>query len=735
MSSPRHGPARQTITDPSLATKILRNRTLTVTNLGPHLDQLAEATGEDFSVLKQVIRSSLIYQVGSEHLQTRRILAQFFGEKSIADWSDMFDAEIASRIAGLEASEKPDLVRDFTDPLFVGIVGKLVGLRMAPDVDLIGLVDRTRLLTEPLLSLRQIRSMQAALGDIMALIPAEGFDPTARPRPLAQVVAEDRPPVPQGVSITATIAALVIAAHTMAESLAFALWGLLSREPACWADAATDDWRDRELERLLSRYPSTLFLYRVAGEDGNIGGCPVHAGQTLALDMPAVNSHIRADVAGGEGRHGTCLLTAGQTMAFGTGPHKCPGEALARLVIGRAVPALARAFPRLTLLRDQVRFFRTEVVQTPSALPCDLRACSAKVGSKLWQVKDPVAARRIVTDDEAFGPPEMIDHLTALAQSGKLDLDVAICMARNAMFFLSGARHDATRRMVSQALGGNRIAAWEPYIADQVEQALDGLAHARKPDLVTDFSEPLCRAVNKQVLGLHPADHGRFDELAPEFHRLLEPMLSVREILDLQAVMAETLALVRNGQTETDGTATPRGLLQTLLDEQHPGFGPDDCRALALILYGAGFNMTHTLSNALHWILTLPAEERAAGVDTGWVVPKIETMIGLLGAPKYIYRMARHAVEVDGMRFAARDTAQIHLAQVNRASTAGHLSFGHGLHHCVGAALTRLTLRVAIPKLFQRYPTLRLEPQAHAYCDFSQTVALKSLKCISVQVL
>ncbi len=698
---------------------------MTVAGIGPHLERLEAATGEDFSNLKKVIKSSLIFQEGSSHLQSRRILARFFSERSMADWSDMIDAQIDTQIRHLEASPNPDLVRDFTDPLFSAVIGKLVGLRPKPDSDLIELVSRVSILTEPLLSLRQIRLMSAAIGEIIDMIPTDGFNPALKPRPLAQIVAEDKPQMPEGVSVYATIATLVVAAHTMAESMAFFLWGLLIQDHAPWRAAAQNGWREQHLERLLSLYPSTLFLYRVANGDSMVGSCPVSAGQTITLDMPGMNNAIRAAAITNDTPAGECPLKQGQIMSFGTGAHKCPGEALARLTISRVAPALARSFPNLTLLRDKVCFHKTAVIQTPSTLPCDLKGQPHKVG-KVWHVRDTVSARTIITDDAAFGPPRMIDHLTALAHATGVDLNVAIRMASNAMFFMSGPRHNAARRLVSQFLGSNRLNIWTPLIDATIEKAINRLSKTPKPDLVRDFSEPLCQTVNKQVLGIHPSDDDRFNLLAPEFHKLLEPMLPLKDVLALQDVLSEAVGLLVQSDSKTPARA---GLLQAMLSDQHVDFSPDDCRALVLILYGAGFNMTHTLSSALYWILTMPPEERTGIQESDWTARRLETILSLLAAPKYIYRMANRDVEIGGMQFAARDTAQIHLAKVNLGVSTGHLSFGHGLHRCVGAALTRMTIKKAIPALFRRCPNISLEPQGHSYFNFSQTVALESLKC------
>ena len=47
-----------------------------------------------------------------------------------------------------------------------------------------------------------------------------------------------------------------------------------------------------------------------------------------------------------------------------------------------------------------------------------------------------------------------------------------------------------------------------------------------------------------------------------------------------------------------------------------------------------------------------------------------------------------------------------------RTPSSGHLAFGHGIHRCIGAELARMELRIALPRLFQRFPDLALaKPQ------------------------
>ncbi|WP_332665014.1 cytochrome P450, partial [Aeromicrobium sp.] len=48
----------------------------------------------------------------------------------------------------------------------------------------------------------------------------------------------------------------------------------------------------------------------------------------------------------------------------------------------------------------------------------------------------------------------------------------------------------------------------------------------------------------------------------------------------------------------------------------------------------------------------------------------------------------------------------------HRIPASGHLAFGHGIHRCIGAELARMELRIALPRLFQRFPDLALaKPQ------------------------
>lgn len=397
---------------------------------------------------------------------------------------------------------------------------------------------------------------------------------------------------------------------------------------------------------------------------------------------------------------------------------------LPALLAAQAIPALVQRYPDLLLQREACRFAPSPLAQTPLALPCDLGGGSRRVSGRMCDIRERTLAREIVNDNRRFSPPRMEEHLRALARGSSRDLSTAIAVARNAMFFMDGERHLELRRAVADRLGGNRLGAWEAVVDAAIAEALDHLAAQPAPDLARDFAERLRAAVVSRILGVVPRDRERFEALAPGLQDVLAPWLSLRELERVQGVFREALDAMLEAPA-----GDPPGLLQALLASPPPGFGVDDLKAATLVLYGATFTLSHTLANILHVILERPPAERVGADSASWVEAHLEELIVLGTAPKYIYRMAREALSVGDLSLQPGDTVRLPLLAINRGRGTGHLSFGHGLHRCIGAALSRLLIRRAVPALFTRYPALALVAQGQRYYPMSQTVALRALPC------
>lgn len=717
VGGPRLDRARFVVETAEQAVEVFQDRAWGVTAVAPYLEALQAATGEDLSLLMEAARASLIYQSGSDHLMTRRALAAFLSPIGVERWASVIDGHIEAALDRLEAHPAPDLVRDFTDPLFVASMRDVFGLAIPDEAAFLSHIYQARVFTEPLLRVRELLAVQDGYRQLISAAATTPDQQTKAPAPL--VAALVRGKIPAGVNEAVLIASVTVAAHTAAESMAFALWGLLKDGAPAWAEVANPGWTELKLDEVIRDYPSTLRLYRVAQTDTLLAGRPVIPGDLAALDIPAVNRSLCSHAAAAGGR---------TSLSFGDGMHKCPGAALARLMLRRALPAVAARFPSLRLDETGVRIERTHMVQAPTALPCRLTPRAKRRSARLWEITEPKTARAIAVDDARFSPPGMEQHLITLQEASGKDLSTAIRVARNAPFFQSGPRHARMRLLGFEALGSNRLAAWSPMIDREIRHALDALDGCGDVDLVTAFCEPLFRAVCQPIMGLHPRDPEEFNDLAPRLQEVLEPLRSLRAILKVQA-MVDTL-LSQFDEAPLRGDDQQVSLLSHLAASGWDQMDADDRKAFALVLYGASFNVAHTLANAVLALASTPREQRGDPTDPAWVAAQLDTrIVPAAASPRFIYRIARAAGVIDGVAFAPGDTMQLQLAAINRDLGAGHLAFGHGLHRCIGAALSRIVIRKALPALFTRYPDLRLTGEAPQYAENSQTVILTELPC------
>ena len=719
-SGPRPDRTRFVVETAVEATEVFRDRAWGVTAVLPYLEKLQAASGEDLALLADAARASLIYQTDADHLMTRRALAAFLSPAGVDRWASVIDGHIRAALDRLATQPAPDLVRDFSDPVFIACMRDVFGLAIPDDAAFLRAIYQARVFTEPLLRLRDLLAVQEGYRHLIAAASATATPSNDAGTPSPLVVALARGKLPAGVDDATLIASLTVAAHTAAESLAFALWGLLKDGAPTWGEVASEGWAEAHLDHVIRDYPSTLRLYRVARTGTLLKGRPVQPGDLAVLDIPAVNRSLCPHAAAEGGR---------TSLSFGDGVHKCPGAALARLMLGRALPMIASRFPELRLDEASVRIERTHMVQAPTALPCRLTPPLKKRAPRLWEITEPRTARAVAVDDARFSPPGMEPHLIALQAASERDLSTAIRVARNAPFFQSGPRHARMRLLGFEALGSNRLVAWTPLIDAEIEHAVQALEGRTDVDLVADFCEPLFRAVCQPIMGLRPRDPVVFNALAPLLQEVLEPLRSLRAILKVQT-MVDTLLGQFEETPAVQASEGPTSLLSHLAASGWDEMDGDDRKAFVLVLYGASFNVSHTLANAILALASAPVGQRGDPADPAWMAAHLDTsIVPAAASPRFIYRIARAAGEIDGVAFEPGDTLQLRLADINRDLGAGHLAFGHGLHRCIGAALSRMLIRKAVPALFARYPDLRFTGDQPRYVQNSQTVILAGLPC------
>ncbi|MFF2009543.1 cytochrome P450 [Streptomyces sp. NPDC058195] len=343
-------------------------------------------------------------------------------------------------------------------------------------------------------------------------------------------------------------------------------------------------------------------------------------------------------------------------------------------------------------------------------------------GGEAWLVTRYADVRKVLTDSR-FGRAAL--HAPdAPSRSGESGLVSSLDL----IFNQDGEDHLRLRRTMRRAFTPRAVARWRPWIETIVEQCLDELAAGDRPtDLVSGFTLPLPVAVISKLMGLDPDARDRLrhwsqyafsDGSHPE-----EEMASA--LSEFAAFGAEMLAQRRKEPGE-DLTS----MLVTAADEEG---GVPEGQLIDLVcgLVVGGHDSTMTmLSNSLLYLLgerqeiwpRLAKDEEVAGAVA-------ESLLHLipLGDDQGSPRHAAVDAEVGGVVIPAGSVVLADCQAANRDPEvfaprpmddlcaplpAPTLSFGAGVHYCMGAWLARLELQLALHRLASRFPGMSLAQPA-----------------------
>ncbi|WP_188189429.1 cytochrome P450 [Nonomuraea sp. SYSU D8015] len=278
--------------------------------------------------------------------------------------------------------------------------------------------------------------------------------------------------------------------------------------------------------------------------------------------------------------------------------------------------------------------------------------------------------------------------------------------------------HTRLRRMLTPEFTVRRMRRLEPRITDIVQAALDDLERAGRPaDLVAHFALPVPSLVICELLGVPYADRAEFQERSL---RLVDTSLPMEEQLAARREDRAYMAgLVARAQADPG-----EDLLGMLVREHGDDLSTDELIGIAGLLLLAGHETTSNML-ALGTLALLRRPDQLALIrdDPGQVEPAIEELLRWLSIVQLLPpRRTTADVEIAGHGIPAGSLVICSLPGANRdpafvddpdslditRGAAGHVAFGHGVHHCLGAPLARMEMRIAFPALLQRFPGLAL---------------------------
>ncbi|WP_433508644.1 cytochrome P450 [Nonomuraea sp. CA-143628] len=255
-------------------------------------------------------------------------------------------------------------------------------------------------------------------------------------------------------------------------------------------------------------------------------------------------------------------------------------------------------------------------------------------------------------------------------------------------------------------------------LTERVEQItaelLDAMERQGPPvDLVTAYAQPIPALMICELLGVPSAGRESFQRHAAAVN---DHDIPVEERYGAFAELQKTLhELVLAKRAEPTDDLLSDLTTGDLTDEELANIGA--------LLLGAGLDTTaNMLALGTFALLSHPGQLAALRADPGITDQAVEELLRYLSIVHSGMRAALEDVELDGQLIKAGDTVVVSTLAANRdpakftdpdildlrRNAAGHTSFGHGVHQCLGQQLARVEMRVAFPALIARFPTLRL---------------------------
>lgn len=285
--------------------------------------------------------------------------------------------------------------------------------------------------------------------------------------------------------------------------------------------------------------------------------------------------------------------------------------------------------------------------------------------------------------------------------------------------------HTRIRSVLNKAFTPQRISRLEPAIREIANNLIDAFSTDGQADLIAQFALPLPGLVICDLLGIPRADLAQIKRWADDWMILLsvplpeeQQIACVRSMVEFQDYLRAQL-LERQQHPRED-------LLTVMLPVEYGGtstLSMEEAIYNAMSTAVAGYETTTNLiANAMMILFKHPEQYQQLREDPALLQHAVEELLRMDSSVQGLFRTTTQPVTLSDVTipanarvflvFGAANHDSSHFPEperldINRANAREHLTFSRGIHVCVGSALARLEIRIAIELLMGRLPNLR----------------------------
>ncbi len=338
---------------------------------------------------------------------------------------------------------------------------------------------------------------------------------------------------------------------------------------------------------------------------------------------------------------------------------------------------------------------------------------------------------------EAMRDPEKFSSRFAAAMAGGMGgadalernaVDEAPVPVTDTLLTNDPPSHTRFRKLVNKAFSPQRVEKMDGYVTQVASDLVDGFADRDRIDVVADLAVPLPLTVIADQLGVPRADMADFKRWSDASVAPLGGIISREEQIECARLVVELqkYLLARADERRRE----PRDdLLSDMVHASVDGETPlSDAEVVSIaqqFLVAGNETSTNLISAALMFLLQSPDQLAMLRARPQVIPNAVEEALRLETPVQGMWRVAARDVELGGEKIAKGSFLMLRYAAANRdpavfadpdrfdaerENAREHLSFGKGVHFCLGASLARKEAAVAVSLMLERFPELALAP-------------------------